>query len=58
MIQMAMGFLFLKKGTMTFGNSNKQVFYILLSCYPQYASNLDDNKYYLQVYWYFYILAI
>lgn len=55
--QMAIGFLFLGNGALTFGNNDFQVACLLMSVYPVFPSDFNDNKFHLQALRHFYILA-
>ena len=55
--QMAIGFLFLGNGAYTFGNNDFQIACLLLSIYPVFPVDFNDNKYHLQAFRHFYVLA-
>lgn len=55
--QMAIGFLFLGNGAYTFGNNDFQIACLLLSVYPVFPVDFNDNKYHLQAFRHFYVLA-
>jgi hypothetical protein len=55
--QMAIGFLFLGNGALSFGTSDFQVACLLMSVYPVFPSDFNDNKYHLQALRHFYVLA-
>lgn len=56
-LQMAMGFLFLGNGSLSFGNDNFQIACLLMAVYPVFPSDFNDNKYHLQALRHFYVLA-
>lgn len=55
--QMAIGFLFLGNGALSFGTENFQIACLLMSIYPVFPENFNDNKYHLQALRHFYVLA-
>lgn len=57
-IHMAIGFLSLGRGAYTFGREDLHIAALLISIYPQFPSQPDDNKYHLQAYRHFYALAV
>ena len=57
-IHMAIGFIFLGNGAYTFGNNDSQLVYLLLSVYPVFPEYFNDNRYHLQAFRHFYVLAI
>lgn len=46
-IHMAIGFLSLGRGAYTFGREDLHIAALLISIYPQFPNNPDDNKYHL-----------
>lgn len=57
-IHMAIGFLSLGKGGYTFGREDLHIASLLISIYPHFPTNPDDNRYHLQAFRHFYALAI
>lgn len=57
-VHMAIGFLALGNGGFTFGREDLHIACLLLSIYPVFPSNPNDNKYHLQAFRHFYVLAI
>jgi hypothetical protein len=56
-LQMAIGFLFLGNGSLTFGNGDFQIGCLLMSIYPVFPSHFSDNRHHLQVLRHYYVLA-
>lgn len=57
-VNMSIGFIFLGNGAYTFGNDDSQLVYLLLSIYPVFPEYFNDNRYHLQAFRHFYVLAI
>ena len=57
-VNMAVGFLFLGNGSSTFGNSDLQILYLLMSVYPAFPATVNDNRFHLQALRHFYVLAL
>lgn len=57
-IHMAIGFLSLGKGGYTFGREDLHIAALLISIYPHFPINPDDNRYHLQAFRHFYAMAI
>lgn len=57
-VHMAVGFLSLGKGGYTFGREDLHIAALLLSVYPHFPTNPDDNRYHLQAFRHFYAMAI
>ena len=56
--EMAIGFVFLGNGSLTFGNENFQVACLLISVYPVFPADFNDNKFHLQALRHLYVLSI
>ena len=56
-VQMAIGFVFLGNGTYTFGSDNFQIACLLMSVYPVFPVDFNDNRFHLQALRHFYVLA-
>ncbi|KAI0566454.1 Anaphase-promoting complex subunit 1 [Gracilaria domingensis] len=57
-MHMAIGFLFLGGGCLTFGSSNTAIAGLLCAVYPFFPRATDDNKYHLQALRHLYVLAV
>ena len=57
-ISMAIGFLFLGQGLLTFGTSNKAIAGLFCSLFPVYPATPSDNRAHLQAFRYLWVLAI
>lgn len=57
-IHMALGFLFLGGGCLTFGTSDIAVASLLCAIYPRFPTEVDDNQYHLQAMRHLYVLAV
>lgn len=55
---MAVGFLFLGGGCLTFGTSNIAVASLLCAIYPRFPNGVEDNQYHLQAMRHLYVLAV
>lgn len=55
--QMAVGFLYLGNGSLSFGTADFQVACLMMSVYPVFPADFNDNKYHLQALRHFYVLA-
>lgn len=55
---MAIGFLFLGGGCLTFGTSNIAVASLLCAIYPRFPIDVEDNQYHLQAMRHMYVLAV
>lgn len=57
-MHMATGFLFLGGGCQTFGTSDVAVVGLLLSIYPRFPTNTNDNQYHLQAFRHLYVVSV
>lgn len=57
-VHMAIGFLGLGSGGYTFGTSEMDLASMLISIYPHFPSDMNDNQYHLQALRHFYVLAV
>lgn len=57
-MHMAIGFLFLGGGCQTFGTSNVAIVGLLLSIYPRFPANTNDNQYHLQAFRHLYVVSV
>eukprot|EP00178_Gracilaria_changii_P009992 TRINITY_DN290_c0_g1_i1.p1 TRINITY_DN290_c0_g1~~TRINITY_DN290_c0_g1_i1.p1 ORF type:complete len:1791 (-),score=140.12 TRINITY_DN290_c0_g1_i1:12125-17497(-) len=57
-VHLAIGFLFLGGGCLTFGSSNTAIAGLLCAIYPFFPRTTDDNKYHLQAFRHLYVLAV
>lgn len=57
-IHMAIGFLGLGSGGYTFGRSDMDIASLLISIYPHFPSEMNDNQYHLQALRHLYVLAV
>lgn len=57
-MHMAIGFLFLGGGCQTFGTSNVAIVGLLLSIYPRFPTNTNDNQYHLQAFRHLYVVSV
>jgi Anaphase-promoting complex sub unit 1 C-terminal domain len=55
---MAIGFLFLGGGCLTFGTSKTAVAALLCAIYPRFPCDVEDNQYHLQAMRHLYVLAV
>lgn len=55
---MALGFLFMGGGTLTFGNGKEAVASLICALYPLWPEDVGDNRYHLQALRHLYVLAI
>eukprot|EP00737_Agarophyton_chilense_P002667 gb/GEZJ01003062.1/.p1 GENE.gb/GEZJ01003062.1/~~gb/GEZJ01003062.1/.p1 ORF type:complete len:897 (-),score=89.89 gb/GEZJ01003062.1/:3629-6163(-) len=55
---LAIGFLFLGGGCLTFGSSNTAIAGLLCAIYPFFPRATDDNRYHLQAMRHLYVLAV
>ena len=46
---MSLGFLFLGGGRYSLGTSNMAIAALIISCFPQFPTHSNDNRYHLQV---------
>lgn len=57
-IHMAIGFLGLGSGGYTFGKSEMDIASLLISVYPHFPLDVNDNQYHLQALRHLYVLAV
>lgn len=56
-VQIAIGFVFLGNGAYTFGSDSFQIACLLMSVYPVFPVDFNDNRFHLQALRHFYVLA-
>ena len=57
-LHLAIGFLFLGGGCLTFGSSMDAIFGLLCATYPHFPCDVYDNQYHLQAFRHLYVLAV
>lgn len=57
-MQMAIGFLFLGGGRFTLNRSNTAIASLVVSLYPRFTVTTTSNRYYLQAFRHFYVMAL
>ena len=56
-VHMAVGFLFMGGGTLSFGTSNSDIAALVTSIFPRFPFGAGDNQYHLQAFRHLYVLA-
>ena len=56
-VHMAIGFLFMGGGTLSFGTSNADIAALVTSIFPRFPFGAADNQYHLQAFRHLYVLA-
>ncbi|KAL5710156.1 Anaphase-promoting complex subunit 1 [Ranunculus cassubicifolius] len=56
-VSLAIGFLFLGGGTLTFSTGNAAIAYLLITLYPHLPTGPNDNRCHLQAFRHLYVLA-
>lgn len=57
-IHMALGFLFLGAGRFTFSRTKEAIAALVIALFPKFPNHSSDNRYHLQAFRHFYVLAI